>query len=113
MRTACRAARTRARSSPCYLSYLHGSQQPDGTFRNFMSYERILDPAPASDDCIGRAIWALGVTAALAANEGCRLLARDMLARALPHSRELGPRGTAQAILGLVSVLAADPGNTR
>ena len=93
-----------------YLSYLHGSQLPDGTFRNFMSYERILDSAPASDDCIGRAIWALGVTATLAANEGCRLLARDMLARALPHSLELGPRGTAQAVLGLVSVLAADPG---
>jgi len=93
-----------------YLSYLHGSQQPDGTFRNFMSYERVLDSAPASDDCIGRAIWALGVTATLAANEGCRLLARDMLARALSHSRDLGPRGTAHAVLGLVSVLAAEPG---
>ncbi len=93
-----------------YLSYLHGSQRPDGTFCNFMSYERALDTAPASDDCIGRAIWALGVTATLAANEGCRQLARDMLARALPHSRELGPRGTAQTILGLASVLAAEPG---
>jgi hypothetical protein len=93
-----------------YLSYLHGSQRPDGTFCNFMSYERALDTAPASDDCIGRAIWALGVTATLAANEGCRRLARDMLARALPHSRELGPRGTAQTILGLASVLAAEPG---
>lgn len=93
-----------------YLSYLHVSQRPDGTFRNFMSYERILDSAPASDDCIGRAIWALGVTSTLAANEGCRLLARDMLARALPHSTELGPRGTAQAVLGLVSRLAAGQG---
>ena len=40
------------------------------------------------------------------------MLARDMLARALPYSRELGPRGTAQAILGLVSALGADPRNT-
>jgi glycosyltransferase involved in cell wall biosynthesis len=95
-----------------YLSYLHASQQPDGTFRNLMSYQRILDPSPASDDCIGRSIWALGVTSALAANEGCRMLARDMLARALPYSRDLGPRGTAQAILGLVSMLATDPRNT-
>jgi hypothetical protein len=93
-----------------YLSYLHASQRADGTFRNFMSYERILDSAPASDDCIGRAIWALGVTATLAADEGCRLLARDMLASALPHSVELGPRGTAQAVLGLVNLLAAEPG---
>jgi glycosyltransferase involved in cell wall biosynthesis len=95
-----------------YLSYLHLSQQPNGSFRNLMSYERILDPSPASDDCIGRSLWALGVTVALAANEGCRFLARDMLARALPYSRDLGPRGTAQAILGLVSVLGTDPRNT-
>jgi glycosyltransferase involved in cell wall biosynthesis len=93
-----------------YLSYLHGSQRPDGSFWNFMSYERVLDSALASDDCTGRSIWALGVTAALAANDGCRQLARDMLARALPHSRELGPRGTALTVLGLVNLLAAEPG---
>ena len=33
--------------------------------------------------------------------------------RALPHARELGPRGTAQAMLGLVSVLAVEPGADR
>jgi glycosyltransferase involved in cell wall biosynthesis len=93
-----------------YLSYLHGSQQPDGSFRNFMSYERVLDSALASDDCIGRAIWALGITASIAADHGCRLLAREMLTRALPHARELGPRGSAQVILGIVSLLAVEPG---
>jgi glycosyltransferase involved in cell wall biosynthesis len=95
-----------------YLSYLHCSQELDGSFRNFMSYDRSLAPAPASDDCIGRAIWALGVTATLAEDEGCRCLARDMLARAVPHARQLGPRGTAQAALGLVSLLVAAPGVT-
>jgi glycosyltransferase involved in cell wall biosynthesis len=93
-----------------YLGYLHVSQTPDGSFRNFMSYARALDTARASDDCLGRAMWALGVTADLAEDEGCRLLAREMLARALPHAREIGPRGTAQAALGLVSMLAVDPG---
>jgi glycosyltransferase involved in cell wall biosynthesis len=93
-----------------YLSYLHLSQQPDGAFANFMSYERVLDSAPASDDCIGRAIWALGVTASMAADEGCRMLAREMLTRALPHIGNLGPRGSAQVVLGLVTVLAAEPG---
>ena len=93
-----------------YLSYLYGSQEEGGTFRNFMSYERVLESAPPSDDCVGRAIWALGVTANLAEDEGCRRLAREMLGRALPHARELGPRGTAQTILGLVSILGRDPG---
>jgi glycosyltransferase involved in cell wall biosynthesis len=95
-----------------YLSYLHCSQEPDGKFRNFMSYDRSFEPAPASDDCIGRAIWALGTTATLAQDEGCRSLARDMFARAMPHALELGPRGTAQAALGLVSMLVAAPGAT-
>ncbi|MBN1240879.1 MAG: glycosyltransferase, partial [Gammaproteobacteria bacterium] len=95
-----------------YLSYLLGSQTDDGSFCNFMTYERALDTTAPSDDCIGRAIWALGVTANLAEDEGCRLLAREMLTRALPHARGLGPRGTALAILGLVSFLDADPGAT-
>ncbi len=92
-----------------YLSYLHCSQESDGIFRNFMSYDRSLERALASDDCIGRALWALGVTATLAADDGCRALANDMFRRALPHAGQLGPRGTAQAILGVASMLAATP----
>jgi hypothetical protein len=89
---------------------LHGSQDEGGNFRNFMSYERAMESARPSDDCVGRAIWALGVTAGLAEDEGCRLLAREMLGRALQHARDLGPRGTAQTVLGLVSLLEADRG---
>jgi hypothetical protein len=93
-----------------YLSYLYVSQQADGSFRNFMSYDRVLDSAPPSDDCIGRAIWALSVAATGAADEGCRSLAREMLTHALPHASGLGLRGTAQVVLGIVDLLAADPG---
>ena len=92
-----------------YLGYLHVSQEPDGQFRNFMSYARELESAPPSHDCVGRAVWALGVTAALAQDAGCRSLARDMFMRALPHARDLGPRGAAQTILGLVGFLAIAP----
>jgi hypothetical protein len=70
----------------------------------------VLESASASHDCVGRAIWALGVTATLGEDEGCRVLAREMLNRALPHARDLGPRGTAQTVLGLVSLLTAEPG---
>jgi glycosyltransferase involved in cell wall biosynthesis len=93
-----------------YLSYLHCSQDADGRFRNLMSYERVLETAPPSGDCVGRAIWALGATVTLAADEGCRLLAREMLTLALRHVDELGRRGTAHAALGLVSVLKVEPG---
>jgi glycosyltransferase involved in cell wall biosynthesis len=91
-----------------YLGYLLCSQEADGNFLNFMSYERVMEENPPSDDCVGRAIWALGVTTNLAEDEGCRALAKEMLIRALPHVRELGPRGTALTILGLVELLKAD-----
>jgi glycosyltransferase involved in cell wall biosynthesis len=95
-----------------YLGYLHVSQKLDGNFNNFMSYSREMETDPASDDCIGRALWALGTTACLAEDEGCRALAREMFAHALPHAQQVGPRGTAQAMLGLVQLLVTDPNKT-
>lgn len=92
-----------------YLSYLHCAQSDAGDFKNLMSYDRTLELGPASEDCLGRAIWALGTTVALATDDGCRLLAREMLDRALPRAMELGPRGTASTILGLASLIAAEP----
>jgi glycosyltransferase involved in cell wall biosynthesis len=93
-----------------YLGYMLSCQEADGNFLNFMSYERVLENDPPSDDCVGRAIWALGITTNLAEDEGSRLLAREMLTRALPHGCALGPRGTALTILGLVELLKADSG---
>ena len=94
-----------------YLSYLHHAQDDSGDFKNLMSYDRTLESGPGSEDCLGRAIWALGTAVELATDDGCRLLARDMLNRALPRAMELGPRGTASTILGLTSLAAAEPSN--
>ena len=96
-----------------YLAFLHAAQTPEGRFRNFMSYGRVVHDArtaPESDDCTGRALWALGTTAHLSRDEGQRLLARQMFERGLPHATELGPRGTALTMLGLTAFLAASPG---
>jgi hypothetical protein len=92
-----------------YLGYLLFSQHKDGRFENFMRYERTFDAGPRSDDCMGRAVWALGATVQLAGDDGSRLLAREMLDRALPACNELGPRGTALVMLGLGNVLSAEP----
>ena len=54
-----------------------------------------------SEDCTGRALWALGTTAHLSRDEGQRMLARQMFERGLPHATELGLRGTALTMLGL------------
>jgi glycosyltransferase involved in cell wall biosynthesis len=89
-----------------YLGFLHYAQLADGRFRNFMSYGRAFAPEGASDDCTGRALWALGRTVRLSNDEGHRLLAAEMFERGLHHGKELGERGTALTILGLTSVLA-------
>lgn len=93
-----------------YLSYVQHAQRPDGAFNNFMTYSRVsIDADRCSDDCLGRALWALGVTVRLASDAGCRQLARDMFMYALPKTRTLGPRGTALAILGLTNRLVVEP----
>ena len=92
-----------------YLGFLHVAQTADGRFRNFMSYSRSFVAETASEDCTGRALWALGMAVHLAGDEGQRLLARQMFERGLAFATELGPRGTALTMLGLASFLTARP----
>ena len=92
-----------------YLAFLHGAQTSEGRFRNLMTYGRSFKDGTESDDCTGRALWALGTTAHLARDEGQRMLARQMFERGLPHATELGPRGTALTMLGLTAFLARHP----
>ena len=92
-----------------YLAFLHAAQTEDGRFRNFLSYGRVFNADPPSEDCMGRALWALGTAVQLAADEGQRMLARQMFERALAGMKELGPRGTALTMLGLTTFVVARP----
>jgi glycosyltransferase involved in cell wall biosynthesis len=92
-----------------YLSYLEMSQIDDGHFRNFMDYKRRIEPHSGSDDCAGRALWALGSCVQLAREAGTGLLARRMFERALDLPPAFGLRGQAFAVLGLAAFLAAEP----
>jgi glycosyltransferase involved in cell wall biosynthesis len=92
-----------------YLAFLHAAQTQDGRFRNLMSYARSFGDGQGSEDCTGRALWALGTAVHLARDEGQRMLARQMFERGLASATELGPRGTALTILGLTAFLAAHP----
>jgi glycosyltransferase involved in cell wall biosynthesis len=94
-----------------YLSYLHHSQCEDGHFRNFMDFRRNLDREPGSEDCVGRALWALGLAVELAPDEGHRLLAKRMFDRSMTLPLTFGPRGCALGILGLDNYLRSEPGD--
>ena len=68
-----------------YLGFLHAAQTPEGRFRNLMTYARSFEGTSGteSEDCTGRALWALGTTALLSRDEGQRMLARQMFERGL------------------------------
>ena len=75
-----------------------------------MSYDRVVQRrAPASDDCTGRALWALGTAAQLARDEGSACWRDRCSSAASPHATELGPRGTALTMLGTDGVPRPPP----
>ncbi len=48
--------------SPIYLSYIHYMQNANGTFKNFLSFNRNYMDEVGSEDSFGRTIWALGLS---------------------------------------------------
>lgn len=94
-----------------YLSYLEHAQSEDGAFHNFMRYSRVFEPPPPSEDCVGRALWALGEASHLAPDEAQRRLATEMFNISMSRSLEFGPRGASLSILGLDVYLQAHPGH--
>jgi glycosyltransferase involved in cell wall biosynthesis len=94
-----------------YLSFLHYCQREDGCFHNFVDYNRVIEADIGSQDCMGRALWALGETVHMAPDHGARRLSRQMFDRAIAPAREFGPRGQALAIMGLDAILLAEPDN--
>lgn len=88
-----------------YLSFLQYAQLPDGHFHNLMNYRREFLDERGSEDTLGRALWGLGTTVALAPDDGMRALARQMFERALGVLELEHPRAMAYAICGLYNFL--------
>ena len=86
-----------------YLSFLHYAQMPEtGRFRNFMSYDRKWLESDGSDDCQGRAIWALGYLIAHSPTKSMQQLATKMFRAAVSATSTLRwPRAWALSVLGL------------
>jgi glycosyltransferase involved in cell wall biosynthesis len=85
-----------------YLAFLWHAFSPESRrFRNFLSYDRRwLDPA-GSEDCHGRALWALGTVLSRSNDDGVRGLAARLFDMALPATMEFSsPRAWAFTVLG-------------
>ncbi|HEY8078242.1 MAG TPA: glycosyltransferase family 4 protein [Labilithrix sp.] len=96
-----------------YLSFVdHAFDAERGRFRNFMTYAREWADGPSSDDCQGRALWALGAVVGRSSDRSMRGLARRLWREAMPKALDLGsPRAWAYAVLGIEEYLRADGGD--
>jgi glycosyltransferase involved in cell wall biosynthesis len=97
-----------------YLAFVaHAFVRGSGRFRNFMTYARRFREEVGSEDCHGRALWALGAMVLRGERAGPRRLARDLFLAGLPATLGFGsPRARAYTLLGLDAYLAMIDGDT-
>ncbi len=100
-----------ARRTLAYASFIqHAWNKDAGRFRNFMNYDRTWCEDRGSEDSNGRALWALGQTAAGAEDEALREWGKRWLRTTLPHFTAFeSPRAIAFCMLGATAHLSADP----
>ena len=96
-----------------YLSFLgHALNPSNGRFRNFLSYGRTWSEVQGSEDCHGRAIWALGTVLGRSKDRSLRGAAGHLFEIAVPAVVAFSsPRAWAFALLGIEEYLNSFSGD--
>jgi len=96
--------------APIYLSYIHYMQNKDGTFRNFLSFNRSFLDEVGSEDSFGRTIWALGYLIANAPNDSYFQTGKFIFLAATGNFEKLNSiRGIANTMIGISYYLRSNP----
>lgn len=96
--------------APIYLSYIHYMQNKDGTFRNFLSFNRSFLDKVGSEDSFGRTIWALGYLLGNAPNNAFYQSGSLIFFDAAPNFEKIKSiRGIANVIIGISYYLKSKP----
>lgn len=96
--------------APVYLSYIHYMQNKDGTFRNFLSFNRNFLDDVGSEDSFGRTIWALGYLLGNAPNDAYYQTGKQIFFDAAPNFEKLQSiRSIANTMIGISHYLRNDP----
>ena len=96
--------------SPIYLSYIHYMQNTNGTFRNFLSFNRNFLDENGSEDSFGRTIWALGYLLGNAPNDAYYQTGKLVFFNAAPNfERLISIRGIANTMIGISYYLKSNP----
>src|SRR5579862_8151612 len=96
-----------------YLSFLeHAFNPAKGRFKNFLRYDRRWNEPVGSEDCHGRALWALGTILGRSRDQGSRGAAGRLFEFSLPAVLEFSsPRAWAYTLLGIQEYLSSYPGD--
>jgi glycosyltransferase involved in cell wall biosynthesis len=100
-----------------HLSFLEHAFNPlKGRFRNFLGYDRRWSEAEGSpdpsEDCHGRALWAIGTVLGRSEDQGLRCAAGRLLEFSLPAAVQFSsPRAWAYTLLGIQEYLDSYPGD--
>jgi glycosyltransferase involved in cell wall biosynthesis len=98
--------------APIYLSYIHYMQNEDGTFRNFLSFNRSFLDDVGSEDSFGRTIWALGYLLGNAPNDAYYQMGKLVFFEAAPNFEKLRSiRSIANTMIGICYYLRSNPGD--
>jgi glycosyltransferase involved in cell wall biosynthesis len=100
-------------TSSRYLSFLEHAYNPEkGRFRNFLGYDRRWNEPQGSEDCHGRALWALGTVLERSQDQGLRSAAGRLFEFSLPAVVEFtSPRAWAYTLLGIQAYLGSYAGD--
>ena len=96
-----------------YLAFLgHALNPANRRFRNFLSYARVWNEVEGSEDCHGRALWALGTVLGRSRDQALRGAAGRLFEIAVPAVPAFtSPRAWAFALLGVEEYLHSFPGD--
>lgn len=87
---------------PIYISFIHYMQNKNGTFRNFLSFNRNFLDKVGSEDSFGRTIWALGFLLSNAPNDAYYQIGKLIFSNALPNFDKLQSiRSIANTMVGI------------
>jgi len=97
----------------CYSAFLeHAFNPAKGRFKNFLRYDRRWNEPVGSEDCHGRALWALGTVLGRSQDHGLRGAAGRLFEFSLPAAMEFSsPRAWAYTLLGIQEYLDSYPGD--
>jgi glycosyltransferase involved in cell wall biosynthesis len=96
-----------------YAAFLDRAFDPKTTrFHNFLDIDRRWLDGQGSEDCHGRAIWALGAAVGRSPHWSSQMMAEQLFARALPTVTQFtSPRAWAFSLIGIHEYLRQMKGN--